>query len=628
MLDTPLVTLFEARLPFVSLRRTVAEKKVYKIGALAKNIVLFLTALLFLVPPAQAADDFLEPEQAFKFSAAMTDAKTIAVTYVIADGYYMYRDRFKFSADGAKLGEPVFAPGKVKFDETFQKNVETYHGTMSIQLPVEAVGIFTLHAIGQGCAEKGLCYAPMSSQLVLSSANSSGSGPVKSMDVADANATAPMAETSFYGKLRAILDPGSNAIATALKGKKFLVILPLCFVIGLGLSFTPCVLPMVPILSFIIVGEGAQVTRRKSLVLSITYALGMALVYTALGIASGLLGEGLSAYLQSPWVLCSFSILIALLALSMFDVYQLQMPARLQQEMMRISKNQKAGKFAGVFVMGALSALILSPCVTGPLTGILLYIGQTGDALFGGYALFAIAVGMSAPLILVGISAGALLPRAGAWMTAVKRFFGVLMFAMALWIISPLAPVWLQMLAWATLLLVYGAFLLYPKNGGWLSKVFGLIFVMLGVISAGAVTGGSHQQVAEQQANRSGIPLQKLKFMRVKSISQLDAVLSQSNGKNVMLDFYADWCVACKEMEKFTFSDATVQSELANVVLLQADVTANDADDRAMLKRFTLFGPPGIILFDKKGGEIRGSRVIGYQDAERFLPSVRGMKRL
>lgn len=399
-----------------------------------------LIVLGFLLAPlAQAEDEYLKPEDAFRFSASMIDAKTIAVSYAIADGYYMYRDRFKFEVAGAKLGAPEIPSGKVKFDETFQKEVETYHNGITIRLPVEAGGAFTLNATGQGCADKGLCYPPMTSTIKLSPDAVGTGGAILPTGANAAAATIPTSGSEM------------GRIESSLKSGKFLVILPLFALLGLGLAFTPCVLPMVPILSCIIVGEGAQVSRSRGFYLSATYALGMALVYTALGVAAGLLGEGLAAALQNPLVLGAFALLMVVLSLSMFGVYQLQVPASLQLRLMKASEKQSSGKHLGVFVMGAISALIVGPCVAAPLAGALLYISQTRDVVIGGSALFAMAVGMSLPLLLVGVSAGALLPRAGAWMETVKRFFGVLMLAMALWLVAPVIPAWAQMVGWSAL---------------------------------------------------------------------------------------------------------------------------------------------------------------------------------
>ena len=559
---------------------------------------LLIAVLAMLAPLSHASEDFLEPEIAFKFSARMIDEKTAEVTYRIADGYYMYREAFKFKAEGATLGEPLIPPGKIKFDETFQKDVESYRGTVAITIPVTASGAFTLKSTGQGCADKGLCYPPMES---IASLTTDGSAMPVSMPGTGSAADSEM------GRIEASLQSG-----------KLMAILPLFLLLGIGLSFTPCVLPMVPILSSIIVGEGTNVSRGRGFALSAAYSLGMALVYTALGVAAGLAGEGLAAALQNPWVLGAFALLMAGLSLSMFGVYQLQVSAALQAKLTDASGRQSAGKMAGVFAMGAISALIVGPCVAAPLAGALLYISQTRDVIVGGGALFAMAVGMSVPLMLVGLSAGTLLPRAGAWMESVKFFFGVLMLGLAIWIITPVIPGWVPMIGWAVLGLGYGAYLIW--KAGKAGKIAGLLFAAFGLVQlAGAATGG--RDPLAPIAHLGG-KVHKTEFKRVKSVAELEAAVAQSAGKTVMLDFYADWCVSCIEMEKLTFSDKRVQAQFANMVLLQADVTENNADDKELLKRFKLFGPPGIIFFDKQGREIQGGRVIGYQNAERFLNSL------
>jgi len=596
-------------------------------------LMLLLAACLMLAAPGRA-EDFLDPAVAFKFSARMEGKRTAVVTYTIADGYYMYRERFKFTATGARLGEPQIPAGKVKYDQTFEKNVETYHGTVVIRIPVEGGTAFTLNATSQGCADAGLCYPPQEHSARLAVAGATPQGlPI------DANAepasslvlsSTPMSEAPA----QPVTAPSSpaNAPATSnasselagidaiLQGGRLLAIVPAFALLGLGLAFTPCVLPMVPILSSIIVGEGGKTRRSRGLVLSVTYSLGMAIVYTTLGVAAGLIGEGLAAALQNPWVLGAFALLIVTMALSMFGFYELQVPAALQSKLAGASNRQASGKLAGVFVMGAISALIVGPCVAAPLAGALVYISQTRDVLIGGAALFSMAVGMSIPLLLVGVSAGSLLPRAGAWMESVKRFFGVLMLGMALWLVSPVLPPLLQMVLWAVLLLGYGMYLL-RRRGHWAAMAIGAAFGILGALQlVGAATGG--RDPLAPLAHLTGTPTHALSFKRVKSVAELDAALAATNGKTAMLDFYADWCVSCKEMEKLTFVDPAVQARLANTVLLQVDVTANDAADKAMLKRFGLFGPPGIIFFDRNGAEIADSRVIGYQNAGKFLGSL------
>ncbi len=562
--------------------------------------LLAMMAMLF-GPAGYAAETYLEPEQAFSFSARMIDKTNVEVRYDIAPGYYMYRERFAFKARDARLGAPAIPPGKVKFDETFAKNVETYRGSVAIRMTVDAASPFVLEATAQGCADAGLCYSPMSSSAPLDPAGA-------------AAAAVTVAPDSDMGRIEAALHSG-----------KLLAILPLFLLLGLGLAFTPCVLPMMPILSSIIVGERRPGERSRGLALSASYSLGMAIVYTLLGVAAGLAGEGLAAALQNPWVLGAFALLMAALSLSMFGVYELQMPAAVQSRLVSASGKQRSGSHAGVFVMGALSALIVGPCVAAPLAGALVYISQTRDALTGAAALFAMAAGMSVPLLVMGASAGALLPRSGAWMEAVKRFFGVLMLATALWIVSPMLAPKVQMLLWAALAIGYAASLVLPpaplRRSRWKSTTTAVLFSGLGLVQlAGVATGGSDPFAPF--AHIGAPAAHATPFQRVKSVAELDAMLAAANGKTVMLDFYADWCVSCKEMEKLTFSDPRVQAQLAGMLLLQADVTANDAQDKAMLKRFGLFGPPGIVFFGAAGAEITDTRVIGYQDPEKFLLSL------
>lgn len=593
---------------------------------LAALLLLIATCLLLAAPGR--AEDFLDPAVAFKFSARMEGERTAVVTYDIAPGYYMYRERFKFTAAGARLGEPQIPPGKVKYDQTFEKDVETYHGQVVIRIPVEGGTAFTLNATSQGCADAGLCYPPQEHSAQLAMAGAPPSLPIGANASSSSNtpASAPMSVAPAQPAAAPATAGATSELAgidAILQGGRLLAIVPAFALLGLGLAFTPCVLPMVPILSSIIVGEGGKTRRSRGLVLSITYSLGMAIVYTALGVAAGLIGEGLAAALQNPWVLGAFGLLIVAMALSMFGFYELQVPAALQSRLAGASNRQASGKLAGVFVMGAISALIVGPCVAAPLAGALVYISQTRDVLIGGAALFSMALGMSIPLLLVGVSAGSLLPRAGAWMESVKRFFGVLMLGMALWLVSPVLPPLLQMVLWAALLLGYGAYLL-RRRGHWAAMAFGAAFGILGALQlVGAATGG--RDPLTPLAHLTGTPHQALTFKRVKTVAELDAVLASlasSGGKTAMLDFYADWCVSCKEMEKLTFVDPAVQARLANTVLLQVDVTANDAADKAMLKRFSLFGPPGIIFFDRSGKEIPDSRVIGYQNAAKFLTSL------
>lgn len=555
----------------------------------------FIFPLLLLLPGILHAQEFLPPEEAFRVSAQMRDASTAEITFDIADGYYMYREQFRFEAKGAILGKPHIPRGKIKFDETFQKDVETYRGSLAIRVPVEASGPFQLLTTSQGCADQGLCYPPMQSAVDLTPA----AGP----------AAISASVNTETGRIQASLNSG-----------KLLTIIPLFILLGLGLALTPCVLPMVPILSSIIVGDQSSVSRKRGLLLSSVYSLGMALVYMLLGVAAGLAGEGLAAALQNAWVLGAFALLMVGLSLSMFGIYQLQVPAAIQLRLMKITDRNHGGKLAGVFVMGALSALIVGPCVAAPLAGVLLYISQTRDVVIGGSALFAMATGMSIPLLLIGASAGTLLPRAGVWMEGVKHFFGVLLLATALWMVSPVIPVTITMLGWAALGFGYGGWLFY-RHQRWSVRFMAGIVTVFGLLQLiGAVTGG--RDALSPVAHLFSAPAHAVHFVRVRSVQELDRQLAANKGKMVMLDFYADWCVSCIEMEKFTFSDPRVRSRLDRIVLLQADVTANNADDKALLKRFSLFGPPGIIFFGPSGEEVTLSRVIGFQNVDKFLDSL------
>ena len=581
---------------------------------LAPLLAPLLAMLLGMAGPAAAEDDFLPPEQAFRFAAYMIDGQNVEVRFDIAPGYYMYRDRFAFHTAEVRLGQAVFPAGTRHFDETFQKEMETYRGTVLIRVPVDGRGNFTLDVTSQGCSDKGLCYPPMVTRAALFAGGPAGQALAPPAPAPAAPATAAQPD-----------DGESGRIERALAGGRLAVIVPMFLVLGLGLAFTPCVLPMLPILSSIIVGDkvarGPR-TRGRGLALSLSYSLGMAIVYTLLGVAAGLAGQGLAAALQNAWVLGAFGLLMVVLALSMFGVYELQMPAVIQTRLMGASNRQGAGTHAGVFVMGALSALIVGPCVAAPLAGALVYISQTKDAFTGGIALFAMAAGMSVPLLLLGASSGALLPRAGAWMEDVKRFFGVLMLGTSLWLVSPVITPQAQMLGWGLLGAGYAGALLLPRPRRPLAVAAGLVVGALGLAQLAGLAAGGRDPLAPF-ASAAAPAHEETAFRRVHSLEELDAILASAPGKVVMLDFYADWCVSCKEMERFTFPDPRVQERFGQMLLLQADVTANNAADQAMLKRFTLFGPPGIVFFGPDGRELAGTRVIGFQNAEKFLGSLR-----
>ena len=581
-----------------------------------KQLFRWMAALVLLAStlgrPALAADDFLPPEQAFKPSAELRAGGIVHVTWAIAPGYHLYRDRLVFTAP--QVGQPALPDGVRKFDSNFNKEMETYAGQLAADLPVkaDAKARFVLRVGYQGCADAGLCYPPAEVAFAV--------------DPAAPGALKPAAADAVIAPPPVHEDDSSLAQRTLQSGSAWRIGLAF-LAFGLLLSFTPCVLPMVPILSSIIVGEG-NVSRSKGFILALAYSLGMALVYTALGVAAGLAGEGLAGALQKPWVLLTFGALLVLLALSMFDVYQLQLPSSLQSRLSTTSGSMSGGRFAGVFVMGALSALIVGPCVAGPLAGALLYISQTKNVWTGGWALFSMAAGMSVPLLLTGVSAGSLLPRAGAWMNHVKRVFGLLLLAVAIWMVTPVFPVTVAMLLWGAFAVLCAVFLRVFEPiaagaglGRYAGKTLGLVLLTGGLFElVGAASAG--QDVLQPLAHLRGTQVaaaaegKEQKFERIRTLAELDRVLA-SSPTPVMLDFYADWCVSCKEMERFTFSEPKVEAQMKQVRLLQVDVTANNDEDRALMKKFGLFGPPGIILF-KQGKEVPESRVIGFMAPERF----------
>jgi len=636
---------------------------------------LLACALSILTPQAHADQDFLEPEQAFALNAAMATPTELVVQFTIAPDYYMYRAQFRFDAapSGPWLSEPALPNGKIKYDPTFDQEMEVYTKTVRIVLPLRAgaPAPLTLNVTSQGCAEAGLCYAPMHStlQLIPTMAGydvaGAGAGPLEQLGAAvglgslgaDAGATTPRG-FGFSGRTLSSLSTGSDfAIADFLAQAGLWHIVLAGLLLGLLLSFTPCVLPMAPILLSVIAGSAARTAATAATTTAVTataathaksaapgkwrglglagsYVLGMSIVYTGLGVAAGLLGSSLAAWLQTPWVLALFAALLALLALAMFDVFTVQAPSVLQTAVQARLARIPGGQHSGALVMGMVSALVVGPCIAAPLAGVLLFISSTGDVLLGGVALFSLAWGQGIVLLALGASSGALLPRAGAWMAQVKHVFGALLLATAWWMLMPVLPPVALTLGWAALAfwaaLLFGALRPLPTTAGpgrLLVCALGYVLAAWGIIILIGVASGERdalrpltvftQSTTAMRASSDTAPVTAPAFTRIRSLAELNRTLAAARAP-VMLDFYADWCISCKEMERFTFNDPDVARRMAQFTLLQADVTGDTQEDRALLKQFRLFGPPGIMFFDAQGQALPQTRVIGFQNAQRF----------
>jgi thiol:disulfide interchange protein DsbD len=567
-------------------------------------------------------DQFLQPDEAFRFDATADGTDRVRLNWEIADGYYLYRARIKVatSSADAQLGAAQMPTGQIKDDEYFGKQ-EIYHHELSALIPVARAGALPLDlplaVTYQGCAEAGLCYPPITKNVTVhlsghaSGASSGGSG---GSAVAGAGNTASGAG-------------GQDWFAALIRGGNPFVMLGWFYLAGLLLAFTPCVLPMVPILAGIIAGNGERITTGRAFALSLTYVLGMALTYTLAGIAGAAAGSQIQTLFQQWWVLTLFAALFVVLALSMFGVFTLQMPAAIQSRVAQLSNRQSAGTFGGVAIMGALSALIVTTCVGPALVGALLVISQTGQIARGGGALFAMSIGMGTPLLIVGASAGRLLPRAGAWMDTVKKLFGVMMLAVAAWMLARVVPERAALLLWAVPALVLGWLLWHEARGRtasvWVLRGAGVAagaYAM--VLAAGAALGGTDPfaPLPALAAHSQALP-----FRSIKSVAELERAVSEARaaGRGVLVDFSADWCTSCKEMERYTFTDPRVKAALGTALLLRADVTANNADDKALLKHFGIIGPPTIAFYDKSGEERAQYRVVGYMKAEPFAEASR-----
>jgi len=576
--------------------------------------------------------DLLHPEEAFRFSHALEADGILRLSWDIAEGYYLYRDKFAAISDSVEVavGELELPPGIVKDDPDFG-NVAIYKKTAHLSVPI-AVGAnapssLPLRVTYQGCAEDRICYPPIK----------------KDIQIFIGSLLTPLRAAGASDTVARSVSPimSADAIAARLTDRSFLAVVAAFFVFGLALSFTPCVFPMVPILSGIIVGQARATSFKRGLALSAVYVLAVAVTYALIGLLAGLFGHNLQAISQQPIVLIGFSLVFIVLALSMFGFYTLQLPSALQTHIDRYSRSQEGSNFLGVAVMGVLSAIIVGPCVAPPLAGALIYLGHQGSPLVGGAALFSMGIGMGVPLLAVGASMGKLLPRTGPWMEVVKRVFGVALLGVAIWFLGRILPGPVSLFLWALLIITMAVFVgaLAKMRGptpAWrrLSKGVGLALLCYGaVLIVGAGVGADDPFDPLKPLTRDGGEKHELAFASIKGLAGLTAEFERARalGQPVMLDFYADWCVECKYMERDTFADRDVEAALSAVVLLRADVTANDEVDQSLLRNFDLFGPPAILFFDPHGAEYRKLRVVGFvgpADFSAHITQLTGRRKL
>lgn len=601
------------------------------LGMLFRHL-LFLFFLVLSFPQTGKTEDFLEPQQAFQLSTQLNADHQLRLDFTIAPEYYMYKERFNLRAYGEDpiLIEEVnktplaLEQGKIKYDPTFDKELEIFQHQTSFNidlkpfLPAQAI---TLEINAQGCAEAGLCYPPMYYYIPLIPTSQGYEIALPKTKDQHSLIEAELEPMSFEKTTSSIdiLNAADTDIAQWLQQAQLWHVLLMVFVLGLALSFTPCVLPMLPILFSLLVGT-KEASKTHRFRLSLLYVLGSSIVYTALGIAAASLGAALSQWIQQAWVIGLFAIFLIIFALAMFGAYTFQLPSRFQSYLNTWLNRLPAGKMGASVLMGMISALICGPCVAAPLAGILLFISQTGDIALGGVVLFVLAWGQGVSLLLLGLGSHTLLPHAGAWMNTIKHLCGLLLLGVALWMISPFIPSLLSMLLWAGLAIgfafIVGSFrtytprpnlsTLFVRGLGWGAMIWAILIIIGASFGARSVL---HPLAWHNTTHTS--------FERIQSLHELQTILSQTE-EVVLLDFYADWCISCIEMEKFTFSDPEVKTLLNKMRLLQVDVSNNTPEDRELLKAFRLFGPPAIIFFDSHGQENQGVRVIGFQDATRF----------
>lgn len=569
-------------------------------------------------------DEFLKVDQAFSFNFDQQNDQ-LHVTFDISEGYYLYRHQFKFTGKNTQFST-IDLPAGIDHEDEFFGVQQIYNQQLKFTINIEQASPDASITIRyQGCADKGLCYPPTKKVIVLDNLatqnKSNSTASVLSALSADKN-TPPLAKNKAETSEQ-------HQLADMLKQDSLLLTLIAFFAGGLLLSFTPCVFPMYPILTGIIVGQGKELTTKKAFTLSFFYVQGMAVTYTLLGIVVALAGAQFQAIFQSPIVLIALSALFIFLALSMFGIFNLALPANWQNKLNNLSNKQKGGSVTGVVIMGVISGLVASPCTTAPLTGALLYISQTGDVILGASALYALSLGMGLPLLVLGSSGGKLLPKAGAWMNVIKNIFGFLLLAVPIFLLERIIPEVVSQILW-TILILSTASYFYVSNissksrGFWFGARSLVIFLML---FFGA--NMAYQLIMPNQTisnNQSKTEQHVQHFKSVETLAELQTAIRQANsqGKTVMLDLYADWCIACKEFEKYTFSDRKVQNVLANSVWLQIDLTDTGAKQNIeLMEHFNVFGLPSILFFNLQGKELSQQRVTGFMGADEFTAHVK-----
>jgi len=575
-----------------------------------KIILLFLFALtLFGLPPK-----FLMPEDAFKPTAKINDKSQIEAEIWIAKDIYLYDHEIKLEiVDGSGVSIKKITKPKTQkhHDEMVYLSSPTFLIDLKKDDGVSGAREFEFKISYQGCSEAGLCYEPYTDDFKLS------------ID------TSTLGSSSKKVELKKVVEDKSETdlIADTIKNANIWIILLTFFGFGLLLSLTPCVFPMIPIISGVIISQGEGLTTKKAFFLSVVYVLSMAIAYTFAGVLAGLFGANLQAALQNPWVIYSFAGVFVALAFSMFGFYELKLPDSI---VAKVSSTGERSGYAGVAIMGFLSALIVGPCVAAPLAGALVYIGQTGDAILGGMALFAMSIGMGVPLILIGVSAGKFMPKPGEWMTMVNAFFGVLMIVVAIWMLEKILDGSTTMLMYSVTGIGFAYFLGlfdHEKRHHHVKKTIAfLIFIYSTSLLVGVMAGSSSMltplkvfAAKDGVAGASASAPKHLEFSKVTSISELDALLEKNKGKKIMVDFYADWCTSCKELEEITFENSSVINKMGEFVLIQADITANTQSEKDLSSKYGVFGPPALLFFDENGEWRKSKTVVGYIEPEPFL---------